>query len=190
MKAKAKAKAKAKQAARKVAKKAAPRNAPRKVAPIPAGYNTVTPYLAIQGAAAAIDFYKKVFGALELMRMPGPQGKLGHVEIKVGDSKIMLADESEQMNFRSPKAHGGTPVHIMVYVKDVDATVAKAIEAGAKMMREVQDMFYGDRTGSIEDPFGHFWHVSTHVRDVTVKEMKRMAEDMAKAAEVAKAAGG
>jgi len=165
---------------KKVSKKAVRKVAKKKVQAIPKGYSSVTPYLAIQGAAEAIDFYKKVFGALELMRMPGPQGKLGHVEIKVGDSKIMLADESEQMNFRSPRAHGGTPVHIMVYVKDVDATVAKAIEAGAKMMREVQDMFYGDRTGSFEDPFGHFWHIATHVRDVSMKELKRAAEEMAK----------
>lgn len=173
-----------KPAARKSAVRKSParKAAPKKVKAIPAGYNAITPYLAIQGAADAIEFYKKVFGALEVMRMPGPQGKLGHVEIKVGDSKIMLADESEQMNFRSPKAHGGTPVHIHVYVKDVDATVAKAIESGARMMRQVQDMFYGDRTGSIEDPFGHLWHISTHIRDVTMEEMKRGAEAMAKAA--------
>lgn len=171
-----KRKAKAKKVSKKVVKKVA-----KKVQAIPKGYSTVTPYLAIQGAAQAIDFYKKVFGAMELMRMPAPQGKLGHVEIKVGDSKIMLADESQQMNFLSPKAHGGTPVHIHLYVKDVDATVAKAVEAGAKMMRQVQDMFYGDRTAAIEDPFGHFWHVSTHIRDVTMKEMKRAAEEMAKA---------
>lgn len=168
-----KRKTKAKKPAKKVAKK---------VQPIPAGYNVVTPYLAIQGAAAAIEFYKKVFGAKELMRMPGPQGKLGHVEIKVGDSKVMLADESPAMNFLGPQAHNGTPVHIHLYVKNVDATVAKAVELGAKMVREVQDMFYGDRTGSIEDPFGHFWHVATHVRDVTMKEMKRAAEERAKQA--------
>lgn len=173
MKRKAKAKKVSKKAVKKVAKK---------VQAIPKGYQAVTPYLAIQGAAAAIDFYKKVFGAMELMRMPGPAGKLGHVEIKVGDSKVMLADESEQMNFLGPKAHGGTPVHIHLYVKDVDATVARAVEMGAKMMREVQDMFYGDRTAAIEDPFGHFWHVSTHIRDVSMKEMKRAAEEMAKAA--------
>lgn len=171
-----------KRKAKKVSKKVVRKAAKKKVRAIPKGYSSVTPYLAIQGAAQAIDFYKKVFGALELMRMPGPQGKLGHVEIKVGDSRIMLADESEQMNFRSPKAHGGTPVHIMVYVKDVDATVAKAIASGARMMREVQDMFYGDRTGSFEDPFGHFWHIATHVRDVSMKEMQRAAEAMAKAA--------
>ena len=176
-----KRKAKAKKVSKKVSKKAVKKVA-KKVQAIPKGYNAVTPYLAIQGAAAAIDFYKKVFGAMELMRMPGPAGKLGHVEIKVGDSKVMLADESEQTNFLGPKARGGTPVHIHLYVKDVDATVARAVEMGAKMMREVQDMFYGDRTAAIEDPFGHFWHVSTHIRDVSMKEMQRAAEEMAKAA--------
>ena len=172
-----KRKAKAKQVAKKVSKKFV-----KKVQPIPKGYSSITPYLAIRGAAEAIEFYKKAFGAMELMRMPGPAGKLGHVEIKVGDSKVMLADESEQMNFLGPQAHGGTPVHIHVYVKDVDATVAKAVELGAKMMRQVQDMFYGDRTGAIEDPFGHFWHIATHVRDVSMAEMKRAAAEMAKAA--------
>ena len=172
-----KRKAKAKQVAKKVSKKVV-----KKVQPIPKGYSSITPYLAIRGAAEAIEFYKKAFGAMELMRMPGPAGKLGHVEIKVGDSKVMLADESEQMNFLGPQARGGTPVHIHVYVKDVDATVAKAVELGAKMMRQVQDMFYGDRTGAIEDPFGHFWHIATHVRDVSMAEMKRAAAEMAKAA--------
>lgn len=172
-----KRKAKAKKVAKKVSKKIV-----KKVQPIPKGYNSITPYLAIRGAAEAIEFYKKAFGAMELMRMPGPAGKLGHVEIKVGDSKVMLADESEQMNFLGPQARGGTPVHIHVYVKDVDATVAKAVELGAKMMRQVQDMFYGDRTGAIEDPFGHFWHIATHVRDVSMAEMKRAAAEMAKAA--------
>ena len=172
-----KRKAKAKQVAKKVSKKSV-----NKVQPIPKGYSSITPYLAIRGAAEAIEFYKKAFGAMELMRMPGPAGKLGHVEIKVGDSKVMLADESEKMNFLGPQARGGTPVHIHVYVKDVDATVAKAVELGAKMMRQVQDMFYGDRTGAIEDPFGHFWHIATHVRDVSMAEMKRAAAEMAKAA--------
>jgi len=172
-----KRKAKAKQVAKKVSKKFV-----KKVQPIPKGYSSITPYLAIRGAAEAIEFYKKAFGAMEVMRMPGPAGKLGHVEIKVGDSKVMLADESEKMNFLGPQARGGTPVHIHVYVKDVDATVAKAVELGAKMMRQVQDMFYGDRTGAIEDPFGHFWHIATHVRDVSMAEMKRAAAEMAKAA--------
>jgi len=172
-----KRKAKAKQVAKKVSKKVV-----KKVQPIPKGYSSITPYLAIRGAAEAIEFYKKAFGAMELMRMPGPAGKLGHVEIKVGDSKVMLADESEKMNFLGPQARGGTPVHIHVYVKDVDATVAKAVELGAKKMRQVPDMFYGDRTGAIEDPFGHFWHIATHVRDVSMAEMKRAAAEMAKAA--------
>jgi len=163
-----------------VRKSAARKAAPKKVQAIPAGYSAITPYLAIQGAAQAIEFYKKVFGAKEVMRMPAPGGRLGHVEIKVGDSKVMLADESQQMNFLAPPAHGGTPVHIHVYVKNVDETVAKAIEAGAKMVRDVQNMFYGDRSGSIEDPFGHFWHVATHIRDVSMKEMKKAAEEMAK----------
>jgi len=171
-----KRKAKAKKAAKKVANK--------KVQAIPKGYNVVTPYLAIRGAAAALDFYKQAFGAKEVMRMPGPQGKVGHAEVKIGDSKVMLADESEMMNFLAPQAHNGSPVHIHLFVKDVDATVAKAVALGAKLTRAVVDMFYGDRSGSLEDPFGHFWHVSTHVRDVPMAEMKR------KAAEMAKGAGG
>ncbi|HUJ86666.1 MAG TPA: VOC family protein [Burkholderiales bacterium] len=164
------------------AKKAAARKAAKKVQAIPKGYNVVTPYLAVRGAAGAIEFYVKAFGAKEVMRMPGPGGKLGHAEVKVGDSKVMLSDESEAMNFLGPQARGGSPVHIHLYVQDVDATVAKALALGAKMVREVQDMFYGDRTGSIEDPFGHFWHVSTHKRDVSPAEMKRRAAEMAKAA--------
>lgn len=166
------------------AKKAVARKAAKKVQAIPEGYNVVTPCLAVRGAAGAIEFYVKAFGAKEVMRMPGPGGKLAHAEVKVGDSKVMLSDESEAMNFLAPQARGGSPVHIHLYVRDVDATVAKALTLGAKMVREVQDMFYGDRTGSIEDPFGHFWHVSTHKRDVSAAEMKR------KAAEMAKAAGG
>jgi PhnB protein len=172
-----KRKAKAKKASKKSVKKVV-----KKVQPIPAGYNAVTPYLAIQGAAQAIEFYKKVFGAKEVMRMPGPAGKLGHVEIKVGDSKVMLADESPAMNFLGPQAHNGTPVHIHLYVKNVDETVARAIESGAKRMKAAQDMFYGDRTAAIVHPFGHFWHVSTHIRDGTIKEMKKAAEEMMKAA--------
>jgi len=166
------------------AKKAPEKVVKQKVQAIPKGYNVVTPYLAIRGAAAAIEFYKNAFGAKEVMRMPAPAGKVGHAEVKIGDSKIMLADESEMMNFLGPQAHGGSPVHIHVYVKDVDATVAKAVALGARPTRAIADMFYGDRTGSIEDPFGHSWHVSTHIRDVPMGEMKR------KAAEMAKGAGG
>jgi PhnB protein len=188
-----KRKAKSMKAANKVVRrstKKAVKKAPRKVQAIPKGYSAVTAYLAVRGAAAAIEFYKKVLGAKEVMRMPGPEGKLGHAEVRIGDSKVMLADESEQMNFLGPRARGGSPVHMVVYVKDVDATVVKAVELGAKLVRAVADQFYGDRTGSIEDPFGHFWHVSTHVRDVSVAQMKRKAAEMAKAAEIAKAAGG
>jgi len=154
----------------------------KKVQPIPAGYGAVTPYLSVRGAAQAIEFYKKAFGAKEIMRMPGPDGKLGHAEIRIGDSRVMLSDEYEAMAFLGPQSRGGTTVHIHLYVKDVDATVARATAAGAKVVRPVQDQFYGDRTGSIEDPFGHLWHVATHKEDLSKAEMKRRAEKMAKQA--------
>ncbi len=166
-------------AKRKVpAKKAAPKK--KKVQPIPAGYNSVTPYLSIRGAAEAIEFYKKAFGAKEIMRMPGPDGKLGHAEIKIGDSRVMLSDEYEAMAFLSPQSRGGTTVHIHLYVKDVDAMVARAIAAGAKVNRPIKDQFYGDRTGSIEDPFGHMWHVATHKEDLSKAEMARRSAEAAK----------
>jgi PhnB protein len=139
----------------------------------------VTPYLAVRGAAQAIEFYKKAFGAKEIMRMPGPDGKLGHAEIRIGDSRVMLSDEYEPMAFLGPQARGGTTVHIHLYVRDVDATVARAAAAGAKEVRPVQDQFYGDRTGSIEDPFGHMWHVATHKEDLSKAELKRRAEKAA-----------
>jgi PhnB protein len=153
--------------------------APRKVQAIQKGYNVITPYLAIRGAARAIEFYKGAFGAKEVMRMPGPAGKLGHAELRFGDSKIMLADEYEEMDFLGPQARGGTSVQIHLYVKDVDATVAKAVQLGAKVVRAVQDMFYGDRSGTLADPFGHLWHVATHKRDVPMAEMKKKAAEMA-----------
>src|SRR5262252_4945824 len=152
-----------------------------KVNPIPEGYHSVTPYLIMDGAAKAIDYYKKAFGATERMRMPAPEGKIGHAEIQIGDSIIMLADESREMNARSPKSVGGTPVSLLVYVEDVDRTVKNAVAAGAKVTRPVEDKFYGDRMGTIEDPFGHQWHVGTHIEDVTPEEMKRRAETMAHA---------
>lgn len=139
----------------------------------------MTPYLAIDGAAKAIAFYKKVFGAKEIMRMPGPKDTIGHAEISINDCRIMLADEFPGMNFKSPRAFGGTPVGLNLYVKNVDAVAKKAVAAGAKLLRPVQDQFYGDRSASIEDPFGHVWHVSTHIRDVSVKEMKKIAAQMA-----------
>ena len=152
----------------------------KKVQPIPAGYSAVTPYLSIRGAAQAIEFYKNAFGAKEIMRMPGPEGKLGHAEISIGGSRIMLSDEYEAMAFFSPKARGGTTVHIHLYVKDVDATVARATAAGAKVNRPVKDQFYGDRTGSIEDPFGHMWHIATHKEDLSKAEMARRSAEAAK----------
>lgn len=151
----------------------------KKVQFIPKGYKAVTPYLAVDGAADAIAFYKKVFGAKEVMRMPGPKGTIGHAEISIDDCRIMLADEFPDMNFRSPRAFGGTPVGIHVYVKNVDAVAKKAVAAGAKLLRPVADQFYGDRSASLEDPFGHLWHVATHVKDVSPKEMKKQAAAMA-----------
>jgi PhnB protein len=166
----------------KVPAKRASEPTKKKVQPIPAGYSAITPYLSIRGAAQAIEFYKKAFGAKEIMRMPGPDGKLGHAEIKIGDSRVMLSDEYEAMAFLSPQSRGGTTVHIHLYVKDVDATVAIAMAVGAKLVRPVQDQFYGDRTGSIEDPFGHLWHIATHKEDLSMAELKRRAEQAAKQA--------
>jgi PhnB protein len=154
-----------------------------KTKPIPKGYHAVTPYLSVQGAADALAFYKKAFGAKEVMRMPGPGGTIGHAEIQIGDSRIMLADESPEMNFRSPRAIGGTPVTIHLYVQDVDRVAKKAVAAGAKLLRPVADQFYGDRSGSLEDPFGHVWHVATHVKDIPMKELKKRAAAMAASAE-------
>jgi PhnB protein len=147
------------------------------VQPIPEGYPRVTPYLHVDGAEAAIEFYKRVLGAEERMRMPGPEGKLSHAELEIGDALIMLADEFPDMGVRGPKSIGGTPVTISVYVDDVDATFEAAIDAGASSLRAVENQFYGDRTGQFEDPFGHHWSVATHVEDVPPEEMeKRMAE--------------
>ncbi len=143
------------------------------VKPIPENYHAVTPYLVVQGAAKAIDFYKKVFGAQEIMRMQGPDGKIGHAEIKIGDSIIMLADEHPEMDARAPQSFGGTPVSLLVYVTDVDNVFKQAVSAGAKELRPVKDQFYGDRSGVISDPFGHKWTVATHVEDVSADEMKR-----------------
>jgi PhnB protein len=146
-----------------------------KVKPIPDGYHNVTPYLVVDGAAKAIDFYKKVFGATEKMRMPSPGGKVGHAELTLGDSMIMLADEHPDMGHRAPHAYGGSAVSLLVYVPDVDATVKTAIAAGAKVVRPVENQFYGDRMGAIEDPFGHQWSVATHVEDVPPEEMAQRA---------------
>jgi PhnB protein len=151
------------------------------VKPIPEGYHSVTPYLIVKGAAKAIDYYKKVFGATEIMRMPGPNGTVMHAEIKIGDSVIMLADE-QQGNFRSPEGLGGSPVSLMVYVEDVDKTFKQAVSNGAKEVRAVQDQFYGDRSGNLVDPFGHVWTVATHKEDVSQAEMQRRMSQLPKSA--------
>jgi PhnB protein len=143
---------------------------------IPDGYHSVTPYLIIKGAAAAIDFYKRAFGATELMRMPSPDGRIGHAEIKIGDSAIMLADEHPQMGYRSPQTLGGSAVSMMVYVDRVDDVFKKAVEMGAKELQPVQDQFYGDRSGTLQDPFGHTWTIATHMEDIPPEEMRKRAE--------------
>ena len=149
------------------------------VKPIPDGYPQVTPYLCVDGAEAAIEFYENVLGARERMRMPAPGGKVGHAELELGESIIMLADEHPDMGVLSPKTVGGTPVTISVYVDDVDAVFDAAVAAGASSVRPVENQFYGDRSGQFEDPFGHRWSVATHVEDVPPDEMeKRMAEAM------------
>lgn len=149
------------------------------VKPIPEEYPRVTPYLHVNGAAAAIEFYSSILGAQERMRMPAPGGKIGHAEVEIGESIIMLADEFPDMDVRGPKAIGGTPVTLHVYVDDVDVVFDAALAAGATSVRAVENQFYGDRVGQFEDPFGHRWSVATHVEDVPPHEMeRRMAEAM------------
>jgi PhnB protein len=145
------------------------------VKPIPDGYHTATPYLIIDGAARAIDFYKKAFGATELFRMDGPDGRVGHAEIKIGNSPIMLGDECPEMGYRSPKALGGPGISLMLYVEDVDARFDQAVAAGASVVRPVKDQFYGDRAGTVADPFGHVWTIATHKEDLTMEEIRRRA---------------
>jgi PhnB protein len=147
---------------------------------IPDGYHTATPYLIVKGAASALEFYKKALGATEIMRFPGPDGLIGHAEIRIGNSVLMLADENPAMGARSPKTLGGSPISIMIYVEDSDATFNKAVAAGAKVVRPLMDQFYGDRSGIVEDPFGHTWSISTHKEDVPPEEMKKRAEAVMK----------
>jgi PhnB protein len=146
-----------------------------KVKPIPEGYHSVTPYLCCKNAADAIEFYKKAFGATEVLRMGDPSGKVGHAELQIGDSRVMLADEFPEMGFKSPQSVGGSPVMLHLYVEDVDATFPRAVAAGAKVTREVADQFYGDRGGQVEDPFGHKWYVSTHKEDLSPEEIQKRA---------------
>lgn len=149
---------------------------------IPEGYNSVTPYLIIKGAAQAIEYYKNVFGATEVVRMDGPDGTVGHAELQIGDSRIMLADENPEMGNRSAATIGASPVSLYLYMPDCDSVVEKAVAAGAKILKPVQDQFYGDRSGFIQDPFGHLWGVATHKEDVSPEEME---ERMKKAKEAA-----
>ena len=148
------------------------------VKPIPDGYHTATPYLIVKGAADAIEFYKNAFGATELMRVPGPGGVLMHAEIKIGDSIIMLADEFPDMDALSPTTIGGSPVGLMLYLPNVDEVFARAIAAGGKEFRAVQNQFYGDRSGTLTDPFGHKWTIATHVEDVSHEEIERRMSAM------------
>ncbi|MBI5774801.1 MAG: VOC family protein [Verrucomicrobia bacterium] len=150
----------------------------QKAKPIPDRYPGATPYLSCAGAARAIEFYQRAFGATEEMRMPGPDGKIGHAEIRISRAIVMLADEFPEMGFRSPLALGGSPVNIMIYVEDVDAFAARAIAAGAKVLRPVADQFYGDRSCTLADPSGHTWTFATHKEDVPPDELARRAAAM------------
>jgi PhnB protein len=141
------------------------------VQPIPPGYHSITPYLMVRDAAKALAFYRNAFGADEVMRFDAPNGKVAHAEVKIGDSHVMLADESPE--FAGPQTLGGAGVSLMLYVKDVDATFAQAVAAGATVRRPVADQFYGDRVGTLVDPFGHVWSIGTHREDVSVEEMQR-----------------
>ena len=160
----------------KTAKKSAKKS--KKVLSQPKGYASVTPYLVVDNAKAAIAFYKKAFNAKEVMCMNTPDGKVSHAELKLGDSKIMLGDECPQKGSKSPKTVGGSPMSIYLYVKNVDATMKAAVTAGATILREAQDMFYGDRSGGLQDPSGHQWYVATHIEDVTPAKMKKRSAEL------------
>lgn len=151
--------------------------AKKKVLAIPKGYHSVTPYLIVENAANAIAFYQKAFGAKLGLKIEN-HGRIGHAELKIGDAKIMLADECPEWNARSPKAFGGCPMSVHLYVKNVDKMVDKAVAAGAKLLRPVDNMFYGDRCGCVADPFGYQWHVATHIEDVSSREIKKRAAKM------------
>ena len=146
-----------------------------KVKPIPEGYHSLTPYLIVHDARHAIDFYKEAFGATELYRFDAPDGKIAHAELQIGNSRFMLADESPEMLAVSPQRLGGSPVGLLIYVENVDVVYPKAIAAGGKELRPLQNQFYGDRSGTLQDPFGHKWTVSTHIEDVSAEETKKRA---------------
>ena len=186
-KAKSKAKTKKSTVKRKAVKRAAPKKkAVRKVAAksrrpeLPQGYSSVTAYLVAENAGAAIDYYTAVFGAKEEMRFASPGGKIGHAELRIGDTKIMIADEHPDHHAFGPRHYNGSPISLTLYVKDVDATVARAVAKGARLLRAVTDQFYGDRSGTIEDPAGHIWHIMTHVEDVSEQEINRRMKAMMK----------
>jgi len=145
------------------------------VKPIPEGYHSVTPYLILKGAGRAIEFYKRAFGATELFRMDGSNGKIGHAEMRIGNSTIMLADEHPEVDARSPETIGGTAVSLLLYVENVDQVFERAVKEGGKLERPLEDKFYGDRMGCITDPFGHKWYLATHIEDVSPEEMKKRA---------------
>jgi PhnB protein len=155
-----------------------------KVSPVPQGYHSITPYLVVRGAAQAIEYYKKVFGATETVRMNGPDGKIGHAELKIGDSIIMLADENPQrgQGFTSATTIGNSPISLYIYLPNVDQVIERASTEGAKVLRPAEDQFYGDRSGFIQDPFGHLWGIATHVEDVSPQEMKERMKKVTSAA--------
>jgi PhnB protein len=157
--------------------------------PIPRGYHTVTPYLSVRNAAQALDFYKRAFGAEEVMRMNNPQGAVSHAEIKIGDSIVMIAEEASSSGLRSPQSLGSSTVSIFLYLNDVDTTFKQAISAGAKEQQPLSNMFWGDRYGRLTDPFGHSWSLATHVEDVAPEEMQKRAQEAMKATQHARAAG-
>lgn len=150
---------------------------PHKVNPIPQGYHTVTPSIVVRGAEEALDFYRKAFNAEETLRMPGPDGRIMHAEFRIGDSVMMLGDEMPEMGAKSPLSLGGSPVSFFIYVENVDEAWQRAINAGAKQVMPLADMFWGDRAGCVDDPFGHHWWLAQHVADLTLDEIKRGQEE-------------
>lgn len=161
---------------KKVVKKSSAKSKPKKVSAIPKGYNNITPYLIIEGASSAIEFYKKAFGAKEKLRMER-DGRIGHAELQIGDTKIMLADECPEMQALSPKNIGGSPVSIHLYIKNVDEVTERSVSLGSRLIRPAQDMFYGDRSSFIEDPYGHKWSLSTHIENISPAKIKKRAQE-------------